>query len=585
MATAQEVLQQRGLYLWQGLRRNLFIFFAVGFALWLIIFPLIMLILFSFREGTPWTPGALTLSHYIHAYSDPQTYTMLFNTALIALSATTLSLSIAVFFAYLTERTDMPFRNVAWGLMLLPMAIPSLLSGISWVFLLSPRIGVFNVWLRSLLSLFGLQLAEGPINLYSVWGMIFLMGLGGSTTIFLMIAGAFRTMDPNLEEAARVAGAPNRVVFFRVFLPMLKPILFAAFMYSFMIQLETLEIPMVVGLPGHIYVFSSYIYFTAMRLSPPQYGLSAALGVSFLIVSLILVYWYRHITQMAGRFATVTGKGYRPRLISLGRWRYPALGAFLLYFILTILAPTLILLWRALTPYFVPPTLKAISTVTLDNFRRAFAQPGIWLATKNTIVVGLVTATLTMLLATVIAWVIIRMKFKGRGALDGISFLPLSTPGVIIALALIFLYLSYPMVKLPIYGSVWIIILGLTAWYLAFGTRTMNGAIIQIHRELEEAANICGARWLRVMRRILVPLILPAFISGWIWVAAHSLRTFSIPLLLTTKDNELVSVLLWHVWDWGLTGVAAAMGVMLIGALLILTVGGRLIVTRVSRRE
>jgi iron(III) transport system permease protein len=177
------------------------------------------------------------------------------------------------------------------------------------------------------------------------------------------------------------------------------------------------------------------------------------------------------------------------------------------------------------------------------------------------------------------------MRFKGRGVLDGISFLPHSIPGVIIALSLIFLYLSYPLGKLPIYGSVWIIILGLTAFYIPFGSRTMNGAMVQIHQELEEAARISGASWSGVLGQITLPLLLPAFVSGWIWVASHSLRSFSIPMMLATKDSQVLSVILWKAWNQDYAGMATALGVLLIVALLILTVGGRLIVARMSRQD
>ena len=239
---------------WQQAQRRLAPSLSVGFTLWLILAPLVLLLLFSFRHGNPWQPGSLTLQNYVDAYANPQTYTMLWNTAVLALASTFISLSIAVFFAFLTERTDMPLRNVAWGLMLVPMAVPGLLFGVSWTFLLSPKIGLINAWLRSLLGLFGIEMSEGPLNIFSLWGMVFLEGIRGVTTIFLMVVGAFRAMDPNLEEASRVAGATDRTTFRRIFVPLLTPALFAAAIYSFMTSLESLEIPMIIGLPAGIHV-------------------------------------------------------------------------------------------------------------------------------------------------------------------------------------------------------------------------------------------------------------------------------------------------------------------------------------------
>ena len=558
---------------------------ATGFALWLILAPLVQLLLFSFRQGTPWQPGSFTLQHYIDAYASPQTYTMFFNTVLLALVSTGLSLAIAVFFAFLTERTDMPWRNAAWGLMLVPMAVPGLLFGVSWTFLLSPKVGLLNVWLRSLLGWLGIELAEGPLNIFSLWGMIFLEGIRGVTTIFLMIVGAFRAMDPSLEEAARTAGASNRTTFFRVFIPLLTPALFAAGIYSFMSSLESLEIPMIVGFPAGIYVFPTYIFFSVQRFAPPRYGLSAALGITYLIVSILLVFWYQRVAKETNRYATITGKGYRPRVIRLGKWRYPAFLAFLLYFIFTIAFPTLILLWRSLVRFYVPPSWAALAQVSLRQYWVVLSEPRIFESLVNTVVVGVATATLTMLLSLVVAWVIVRGAIKGRSLLDGLTFLPHSIPGVVIALALIILYLQPPLSYIPIYGTVWLIVIGLTAGYIAFGSRTMNSALVQIHRELEEAAQISGLKWPVILRRIILPLLLPAFVSGWIWVASHSLRSFSIPLMLGTRNNKVISVTMWDLWEQGSAGPTSALGVMLIVALAFFTVTGRWLVGRLSRQE
>jgi iron(III) transport system permease protein len=570
---------------WPQLRSHALPLLGVLFTIWLIVVPLFTLLVFSFRLGTPWQPGAFTFEHYLRAYSDPQVYTMFANTAVLAAVSTAFSLIIAVFFAFLTERTDMPFRNVAWGLMLVPMAVPGILFAISWIFLLSPKIGLINIWLRELLGLVGIEVSEGPFNIYSLAGMIFLEGIRGVTTIFLIVVGAFRAMDPSLEEAARVSGASNRTSFFRIFMPLLTPALFAAGMYSFMTHLEALEIPIVIGFPAGIYVFPTYIYFAAQRFMPPQYGLSAALGASFLLVSILLVYWYRRVVNQAGRFATITGKGYRPRVISLGKWRYPAFGAFVLYFTLTIAAPTLILLWRSLVRFYVTPSWSALSQVTLKNYWEVFAEEQIILALVNTLVVGLATATLTMVLCLVIAWVVVRSKFKGRALLDGLTFLPHAIPGVTIGIALIYLYLNPPLNYLPLYGTIWIIVLGLTVGYIAFGSRAMNGAVTQIHSELEEAGKVSGASWGTIMRRIILPLLLPAFVSGWIWVASHSLRSFSVPLILSSKRSIVLSVVMWDLWNNGRAGATAALGVLLIFALAVLTISGRWLVSRLHRQE
>ena len=580
-----EALGQIGRSSWAGLRRHIVPLLAVLFSLWLIIVPLIFLLLFSFRLGTPWAPGAFTLQHYFTAYARAETYAMLLNTAVLALVSTLLSVAMAVTFAFLIERTDMPMRSLAWGLMLIPMAVPGVLFAISWIFLLSPRNGLFNVWLRNLLSVFGVSASEGPLNIYSLWGMIFLEGLRGVTTIFLVIAGAFRAMDPSLEEAARVSGASNRTTFARVFMPLLLPAILAAGMYSFMSHMESLEIPIVIGFPAGIYVFPTYIYFTTMRFTPPQYGLSAALGITFLILSVFLVKVYRRMAGQAERFVTITGKGYRPRLIHLGKWRYPAFGLFLLYFVLTIAAPALILTWRSLTLFYVQPTWQALSRVTLDNFWRVLGNERIVDAAVNTLLVAAGAATLTMLLSLTVAWIVTRKAFKGRFFLDTLMFLPHALPGVVIGIAFIFLYLQPPLNQLQLYGTISIVVLALTVSYVAFGSRIMNAAVTQIHVELEEAGQMSGAQWSTIMRRIVVPLLMPAFVGGWIWVATHAMRNFSVPLILGGDESKVLSVIMWNLWDVGRAGETTALGVLLILALTVLTVGGRWIVGRLGQRR
>ena len=578
----QRGLQELGISLWLRARQNSLLLIAVGLTLWLIVVPLAVLLLSSFRTGTPWSPGPLTLENYVVAYSNPQTYRMLMNTAAIATVSTALSLVVAVFFAYLTERTDMPLKSIAWGLIVVPLAVPGLLYGISWTFLLSPTIGIFNVILRSMLSQVGVELSEGPLNVYSLGGIIFLEGLRGATTVFLMVVGAFRAMDPSLEEAATMSGSARWTTFFRVFVPLLTPALFAAGMYNFMSNLESLEIPLILGVPSGIHVFSTYIFFTAQRFAPPQYGMSAALGATFLCTSLLLVYAYRCIAGRAERFATITGKGYRPRLIELGPWRYPALGAFAIYFLLTIGAPLCILLWLSLHRFYVPPSLDALSRVTFQNFSRVFEHPSMLLAVVNTLSVGFAAAILTMVLSLIVSWALVRGRFRGRLLLDGLTFLPHAIPGVVVAIALIYLYLQPPMSYVPIYGTIWVIVLGISVGYLAFGTRAMNGAVAQLHSELEEAALTSGATWRQMFGRVVLPLLLPSFISGWIWVAANSLRSFSVPLLVGSRESVVISILMWNFWDQGQVGQAAALGVLLIVTLALFTAGGRWLVTRLS---
>ena len=549
-----------------------------------IVASLVFLFLFSLRKGTPWEPGPYTLQHYVAVYSTPATYTIFFNTAVLAAASTAISLAVAVLFAFLTERTDMPFRNLAWGLMLVPLAVPALLFAISWTFLLSPKIGLFNLWLRNLFSVFGVHWSEGPLNLYSLPGMIFLEGLRGVTTIFLMVVGSFRAMDASLEEASSVAGASNWNTFLRVTVPLLLPAILAAASYNFMTNLESLEIPIVIGVPASIHVFPTYIYFTTERFSPPEYGLAAALSVLLVLSGVLLVVCYRRAVAQTSSFATISGKGYRPRLFALGKWRYPALALYLLFFLFTIAAPFLALLWRSLFRYHTEPSIEAFFRATLVNYRGVLHTERLGSVILNTFWVTVGAATLTMFLSLTAAWVLVRGRIKGKAVIDGLLFLPHALPGLVIGLSFIFLFAQPPLSYLNLYGTVWLIILGLTVGYIPVGSRTMNAAMLQLHPELEEAGQVAGSGWATIMKRIILPLLLPSFISGWIWIASHSLRAFSLPLMLASRESDVISLLMWRRWDDGNAGQTAALGALLIAVLALLTAAGRWSINRLHRQ-
>ena len=562
-----------------------FFFFVVAVLLWIILIPLGQMIVSSFRTGHPVAPGPFTFKNYIAAYLNPLTYRMIFNTVLFAGTGTAITVAIAVLFAWLIERTDMPLRDLCWSLLLVPMAMPGLLFSIAYVFLLSPKSGIVNVFLRGLLAAMGFDLSEGPINIYSLGGMIFLDGIRGVTTVFLLIVGAFRMMDPSLEEASWVTGAKNWTTVRRVTLPVLRPALLAAVIYEFSSSMESFEAPLVVGLPGGVYVYSTMIYMST-REPLPNYGLGATFAVSYITMAVALAYFYqRAVLLQSERFTTVSGKGYRPRIMELGRWRYPALAVFFFYFFLSVVLPLGVLIWTSLLPIYQPPSMDALAQMNWSNYRLVFTEPNVLRTAWNTIVITVVTATLTVALAFSVSWLVVRTKVKGRFALDGLTFASHALPGVVVALSFILLYLQPPFRYLGLYGTLWIVSLALITQYIAFASRTTNAAITQIHRELEEAGEVSGAGRLRIMWQITCPLIWPAFVAAWIWVAAHTVRAFSIPLFLASRENRTLAVMLWHFWDEeGNQPAAAALGVLFILFLTVITFAARVVITRGFRQ-
>jgi len=547
---------------------------------WLIVLPLFMVLMVSFRSGSPLELGPFTFANYALTYSYPLTYKTLLNSVLYAGISVFIVMSVAVLFAWLVERTDMPCRGAAWALILLPIGMPSFLLTMSWMLLLNPRVGVLNQILRALLGIFGLNLETGPINIYSLGGMIFVNSITGLTTVFLLVVGAFRLINQEIEDAAHVSGANKKITLLKVTLPVLMPALTVATLYKFAGDLNDMDIPLLLGLQKQIYVLPTLIFFSAFYSTPIEWGLATALSSPFIVIALSLSYTYFHfIIKQAERqkYVTITGKASQTRVIQLGKWRYPAFGLFLLYFLLSTALPLLILLWASLLPSYRPPSWEALNLLSFKKYLEILDWPNIGRVVMNTVILGATTAVVAMIEAFFISWIVARSRVAGRFFLDAVIFVPHVLPGSVVALGLVFTYLHPAFRWLPIYGSLWIMVAGLLVTYLPFSTRLMNGALTQIHKELEEAGMVSGARRLTVLMKITLPLILPPFVMGFIWVASHAFRSLTIPLMLSTPETETISVLLFFLWDRN----ADFSGAAALGILLILVVSG---LTLASRR-
>lgn len=555
----------------QAARGNWAVIAAIFVLVLFVVVPLTFLLITSLREGTPGSLGDWTLDNYQDAFSTTLVFDAFRNTIGVATLGTLISLVLAGVFAWLVERTDMPFRNLAFTILLLPIAIPSILFVLAWTVLLAPRTGLLNVPLRDLMQVLGVNLSEGPFDIYTLGGVIFLDSMRGVTTIFLMLIAAFRLFDSTLEEAGKVSGAGTFEIIRRITLPLLAPAILAAATYSFISSMDQFEAALVAGLPGQVFLLPTLIYFTVQLRSPPDYGLSAVYSVLFMLLMLLLLVIYRRVVRKSERFVTVSGKAYRPERISLRRWRYPAFAIVALFGIATVILPAITLGWLSLLPPNAAPILGTGARLSLDVYAEMLTNPRMATIAWNTLMMLVATATITMGVAFLVSWAIVRGRSRGRGLLDGLSFLPYAFPGVTVAIALIFVFLNPPGNFIPIYGSVSILVIGLTVIYIAFATRLMNGAIAQIGRELEEAGRASGATQLAVMRRITLPLLVPAFISGWIWVASHSMRSFSVPLVLSSQHNQVVAPEIWRVWQRGYISEAAAYGVLLMIILIPIT--------------
>ena len=544
---------------------------AVG---WLVIIPLFLVIFCSLQREPLFAITSPTIQNYLDIYIDPATYQLILNTLFFGAGAILVGFVFAIPLAWLVERTNAPGRHLMYALILVPMALPPMIAALGWERLLDPRIGVINLVLRAMLGMEG----DGPLNVYTLYGMSFVMGLSMVPTVFLMLVPVLRNMDPAFEEASMISGASRFMTLMRVTFPLTYPAFFAALIWFFIISVEAFEIPGVIGMQAGILVFSTKIFYAIHPPTGelPEYGTASALAMAVLVLSGVLVYLYLKVLGAGEKYTTVTGRGYRPSIIDLGRARYIGSLFFILYLSLAVVLPLVVLGWGSLLTYYQPPSWELVSQLTMKHYYNAVTGYGAITAFKNTAMLVVVAATVTTLLSVTAGWIIVRSGGRMGRALNLLTFAPIAIPSVIIGFALILVYLSIPV---GIYGTIWVIAIAHVTRFIAYGSRAVISAQVQIHKELEEASYMCGGSMLVTLRKVVVPIVLPALVSLWLWVALHSLRELSSAVLLATPGNRVVSTMIWFAWQEGQVGEAYAISIMLIAVSLVIAFAARRLLT------
>ncbi len=529
-----------------------------GLLLLLVGVPLLMVVLMSLRTGFPGEGGPLTLANFVAVYSTPATYRILLNTLLFAAGTVVVALVFAVPLVWLLNRTDIPFKNTIYVLMTVGILVPVFLRTIAWILLLSPRIGLVNQWAT---QLFGLD--HPLVSLYNIPGMAFIQGVSFVPSAFFMLAAAYHTMDPCLEEAAYTSGVGKFQTFVRINVPITWPAIAGVMVYLFMSAIAVFEVPAIIGYPARILVLSASIFTsTNPPTGLPNYGIAGAYGAVMLAAGLILAYFYVRLVQHGKKYTVITGRGYRPREIALGKWKWAALAFALLYLSMEVFIPFLVLLWASLLPHLQLPSAEALSQVSLANYETIFdfvdALPFV-----NTAILMIVVPTATMFLSVLVSWIVVRTQISLRGCLDTLAFLPHAIPSILLGVGLGYLGLAYRS-YFPVYGTILIIAIAHTISWIAYGTRTTNGVMIQLHRELEEAGKVAGASAPRVLGRIVLPLIAAGVFNSWIWISMLSYREVTMALTLGTRKNVVISTIVWQFWGSGWVPQVAALGVLLV---------------------
>ena len=528
------------------------ILFLLGITFWI-----------SFVEGIPGKEVAYTVAHYAAVYQDPFTYTALLNTLGFAVTSVTVALAFGLPIAWLTERTDLPAKSIVYTSMVIGLVIPTFFVAMGWVLLLHPRIGFINMWIAQ---------ATGSdaftIDISTIVGMGFVEGISLAPLAFVITAASFKAIDPSLEEAAYVHSMGRLATIFNVTLPLILPSALAAAIYIFVIGLSAFDVPAVIGLGRRVYTLSTLIYVTA--LSPEQvakYGIPAAVGALMFFIALVVTWWYTRVLRFARKYEVVGGKAYRVKTTSLGRLSIVAWCFCALFFIMKIGLPLLLVAWSSLLPYVQPPSWRAIELISLQQF---WSVPWdlVVRGSLNTLLLMSVVPTIVMAVCIPIAWVILRSGSRLRFVYEFLVFLPHAMPSIIFGVAALVASLFVVGDFIPLYGTIWVIATVYIVERITFGSRMVNGALIQVHRELEEAGYVTGLPVRVVLTRVLVPLLRAALFNGWLWLALITFRELTVAALLAGPKNITLPVVIWNLLQGGNMQQAAAVTIVMMAILM-----------------
>jgi iron(III) transport system permease protein len=516
------------------------------------VYPLSMLLYGSLHSTPPGMAGTFNLDGYRDILTRENLLTLL-NTVGISLTKTVPSLALAVLLAWILARTDTPCRGALEVLVTLPFFIPPILTAMAWGMLGNPQVGLLNQLYQWITGS-----STAPINVYSYGGVVWHMMQYSVPFLFLLIVDAFRAMDPSLEEAARMCGASRFRTFRTITLQLMLPALTSGAILSFIRGIENFESPLFFGTPAGIHVITTDIYDSINQRSPPQYQYATA--VSFVIMALLFLIVLLQWRLLRGRsFTTVSGKGYSPGIIKLGKWRWATFAFCVLFFIVTVVLPVGQLLIGSFFKFF---GFYQWDMLTLEHYQAVFGSSEFWRGFGNTMLLGLIGASATMVLGGLVAYISVRTKWRGRSLIDAMAWLPWMMPGIVLGVGFLWGFALLPH-AIPIYGTIWALLLA----YISLGTplsvRVMSSAFSQLSFDIEECSRVHGAGWLTTMWRIVIALSWPSFAVGWVLVFFGIMRELSASVLLYSIGSEVLSVVLLKLWVNGNAEQVSVIGLMM----------------------
>jgi iron(III) transport system permease protein len=556
--------------------RNLALAACVVIAGWLVFVPLAALFYTAFTEDTGLGPGPYSLKNFVDAYSSWHVARLFGNSVIFAGGTALVTLVMGGLVAWVVERTDAPLGGLFHALALLSFAIPGLLTAMAWILVLSPNIGWVNAMIK---STFGFS--QAPFSIYSMGGMIWALSSHYFPLAYLTLGPALRVLDVRMEEAALVSGARYWQVMPKITLPLLRPAILSTVLLLFMLGMSSYEVPRLIGRPARIDVFTTDIQ-AATHSAPPEFGIASALSFTLLCICIVAVFFYRRSTRNAEAFATITGKGYMPTRIKLRRWRWPAALATILLFAISLGLPLLTLVWQSFYRNLAQPFVGSTGLASWENYQFILHYPIFVDAVKTSVLLAVMAATIIVLLTFVMAWIALRAVPRSGWVLDSLAFMPVAIPHVIIGAAVLFAYLMLP---IPVYNTIWILLIAYVTMYLPYGMRFISSGLTQIHKELEESAEVAGARVRQVFLRILLPLLLPVLLAAWIYIFVLAVRELSASVFLVGPGTHVLGTISLTMWEEGGSyGAVSALGVIQIMPLILTVAALRWLELRVQRR-
>jgi iron(III) transport system permease protein len=542
----------------------MFLFTTIALA-YLVLPPFFFILHTSLVVDRGLQAGSFTIQHFeniVESLGDVKT--LLTNSMIFSVGSAAIALVYGTALAWLAERSDAPFRRLAYVSAYVSFAIPGIIKVVGWIMLMGPKAGILNA---PIVAFTGAPL----FNIFSLSGMVLVESFLWIPIVFLLMATPFRSMDPSLEEAATTAGSTGWQVFRKVTFPLALPSVLAVLILTFIRSLEAFEIPALIGIPAGVEVLTTKIYLQIKGGLIPKYGEASAYSIILIGLVALGLYPYYRITSKTYKFTTISGKAYRPHRIQLGKWHWLG-GLLMLVLPLLQFLPIVAIAWSSFLPFAQVPSRKALSLLTFNNYVTAFNDSGIIRSVMNSLTVSTTSATGAILITFFAAWLIVRASIKSRWILDQMAMLPLVFPGIVMGIAILKMYLMLP---LPVYGTLWILILAFIARYLPYGIRFSHSALLSVHKELEEGAMVSGASWFQMVRQVVVPLIMPALLAGWIYVFLITFKELSIALLLYSPGSQVVAVTIWELWDNGHVGELAAfslvitLGTVIVGSIFL----------------